>query len=73
LHLARQVRHYSNHPFHQHELTAVVHLVFLDAEQHLEACPARRRHSGRHGDPLAQKFIRQTFQPLSKAFAVLAQ
>jgi len=37
LHLPREMRHDSQHPFHHHQLAAVMHLVLLGGEQHLEA------------------------------------
>ena len=60
LHLARQVRHHAQHPLHQHELRAVMHLVFLRAQRPLEPCLIRpslpasaraRRESRRIGSP----------------------
>src|ERR1019366_989783 len=37
LHLPRQVRRDPQHPFHQHELRAMMHLVFLHAEEKFKA------------------------------------
>ncbi|MDP2322052.1 MAG: hypothetical protein Q8O42_22270 [Acidobacteriota bacterium] len=34
---ARVVRHDADHAFHQEQLRAVMHFVFLHAKQHLEA------------------------------------
>ena len=39
LHLPGQMRHLADHALNQHQLAAVVHLVFLGAQQMLEARP----------------------------------
>jgi len=45
LHLPGQVRDHSQHALHRHELSAVMHFVLLEPEQHLEAGFERRRHA----------------------------
>ena len=42
LHPASEVRHHAHHPFQHHQLRAMMHLVLLDAQQHLEARLAGR-------------------------------
>jgi len=63
LHLTRGVRHDSDHALNQHQLTAVVHFVLFDAQQHLETRFARRRHSRRQLDTLRQCFLGKVFEP----------
>jgi hypothetical protein len=41
----------------QHELAAMVHLVFLHAEDHLEAGLGGRRHARRELNTLTQKLV----------------
>ena len=44
LHSTRQMRNLADHPLHQHQLSAMMHLVLFRAEQHFE--PAFRRRIG---------------------------
>ncbi len=69
LHLARQVRHHAQHALHHHQLAAVVHLVFLHAQNHLEARFDSRGHTWRHGHRFPQELVTQTFHPARKAVA----
>ena len=64
MHLACQVRHDAKHPLDQHQLAAVMHLVFLGAHEHLKAGFGRRHHAGRNLDTLRDKFVGLAFQPL---------
>jgi len=54
LELTREVGHNAELPLDQHELGAVVHLVFLDTEQPLEARPGG--NSVRFGHRLGEEF-----------------
>ena len=59
---ARKVRCDPEHTLDEHELAAVVHLMFLYAKQHIEAAAAGRITSGRHGYTLAQEIVGQCFK-----------
>ena len=49
LHVARQRRHDPQHPFDEHELAAMMHLMLFDADDHVETRSGRRLSAGRHG------------------------
>src|SRR5579883_512357 len=51
----------------------MMHLVLLDAQQHFESRLRSRRHSGGHGDALAQKLIRETLQEARETLAPILQ
>src|ERR1017187_8511737 len=72
LHRARQMRCDAQHPFHHHELSAMMHLVFLHAENQLEAGLAGGRRAGRHAHALAQEIVGKTFQPFGKTLTAIA-
>jgi len=67
LHPAGEVRHHADHPLHQHELAAVMHLVLLRAQQHLEA--RFGWGAGHHGHALTQKIVGQRVKPAAKLIA----
>ena len=50
LHLSGEMRHQTDHALKQHELTAVVHLVLLWRQEHLETRFGRRLCAGGHRD-----------------------
>jgi hypothetical protein len=68
-----QVRHDAKHPLDQHQLAAVMHLVFLGAQQHLEAGFGRRRHAGGVADTLREKVVGLALQPLCPPLPFVAQ
>ena len=57
LSFASQVRRDAEHALDQHELAAMVHLMFLHAHQHVETCAAGLRGARRHGDALPQEVV----------------
>src|SRR5258706_4386157 len=73
LHLAGQVRHKAKHPLDQHQLCAVVHLMFLDPEDHLKACLARGRHTWRHRHALTEEVVRDAFEPAGEPVAFFSK
>jgi hypothetical protein len=73
LHFARHMRNDADHALDEHELGAVMHFVLFDAEEHFEPRFGGRRHAGRHGDLLAEEFVREAFKPCGKAITFGAQ
>jgi len=69
LHVARQVRHDSDHSLDQHELPSVVHLMFLDRKDHVEAASGRWRPCRRHRNLFCQKILRKSLDPAGPFFA----
>jgi hypothetical protein len=51
----------------------MMHLVFLDAGDHLETRFRSRLHARRHGDVLAQELLRQAVDPGGELFAFRPQ
>src|SRR5262249_34289954 len=70
---AREFRNLPEHALDQHQLTAVVHLVFLRPEQHLEARLARRLHRGRERDGGRERRFVETLEKPGERLAVLGQ
>src|SRR5438105_7422113 len=63
LHLARQMRRDAEHPFDEHQLPAMMHLVLLHAHDHFEAALGRRRHALRLRERLGEEFVAQGVNP----------
>src|ERR1700687_2956268 len=61
--LTSQVRHYSEHPLHDHELRSMMHFMLLHPQDHLETGLVGRRHSRWHSHTFTQKIVREAFQP----------
>ena len=72
LELAGQVRDDPDHALDEHQLPAVVHLVFLDRKDHLKAAAARWF---RHGclDLFGQEVVRESLDPACPLVSFLAQ
>ena len=62
LHLSGEMRHQTDHALKQHELTAVVHLVLLWRQEHLETRLGCRLRAGGHRDGFRKKLIRQALE-----------
>jgi len=73
LHLARQVRHDTQHALDQHELSAMVHFVFLHPKDHLETRPTLGSHASRHGHALGQEVVRESIEHACEMLTVFAQ
>ena len=73
LHLARQMRHDAQLALDQHQLPAMVHLVFLRGDQHFEAALRRGNGALRHLHRLGEKIVTQPLEPSGPLFAALAQ
>src|ERR1035438_4568835 len=73
LHLTGQVRHLAEYALYQHELAAMVHLVLLGAEKHLEARLAGRHHPRRELDALRQERLGEAIQGSGELLAFRAQ
>ena len=63
-----QVRHDAQHPFHEHQLTAAMHLVLLGAHQGFEPglgrlAPSINLCPGRHCGPVAARTLSQILGP----------
>jgi hypothetical protein len=71
--MSRQVRHNARHPLKQHWLPAVMHLVFLGAQQHLEAVLSWRRHGRWKFDGFREKAVGMALQPLCPSLPFVAQ
>ena len=70
LHLAGEVRHLADHPLHRHQLRAVVHLVLLGAEQHLEPALRRRLRARRHRHLLGEERFGQALEERGELVAL---
>ncbi len=70
LHFARHVRDDSEQTLHQHQLGAMMHLVFFQPEDHFEARLAGRGHPGRKGNGLGKEIVREAVHPFRQAIAV---
>jgi hypothetical protein len=66
-----QVRHDAQYPFHEHQLTAAMHLVLLGAHQGFE--PGLGRLAGIFGDLFSQFVIRQSFEKSGEALSLVLQ
>src|SRR5262249_6010869 len=73
LHLARQVRNNPDHAFDQHELAAMMHFMFFDRSDHVEAVSRRWCSACRHGDDLAKKFFRNAANETRPLLAFLPE
>jgi hypothetical protein len=74
LHVPRQVRHNPQHPFDQHDLSAVMHLVLFHPGQHFEAalvggCQSRGHRDAAEG--LTDESSRPHFPPRSRSMAMI--
>ena len=72
LHVAGQMRHDAQYPLHKHELAAMMHLVFFDANDHIETRSGRRLPAGRHGHHFTEKIFRKGFHPGRELFPAFA-
>lgn len=64
---SRQVRHDAEESLDEHQLAAMVHLVFLGREQHLEAALARGRLA-RKLNALSEEIVRKGLESSPCAF-----
>jgi hypothetical protein len=70
---AREMRHDAQQTLDDHQLAAMMHLVLLDAEQHLETRLGRGLDRRREADGLEELLARQRFQQVRELLAVLAE
>src|ERR1700691_4738828 len=61
---AGEMRDDAEHALDKHQLPAMMHFVFLDGEEHVEAVSRGRRSSRRHRDDLREEIFIESFQPL---------
>src|SRR5207247_4323441 len=73
LHLARQVRNNADHAFDEHELATMMHLVFFDRCDHIEAVSRRGCAARRHGYHLAEEFFGNAGNETGPLFTFLPQ
>src|SRR2546425_5490813 len=73
LHLTCEVRNNADHAFDQHELATMMHLMFFDGCDHVEAGSGRRYAALRHCYNLAEKFFGKTRKERGPLLAFLAQ
>src|SRR5689334_12892583 len=65
--LTREVRDDADHPLHEHQLTAMMHLVLLDRQQVLESRLGVLTR--RVGERLVEEVVRQRLEPRGDALA----
>src|ERR1700704_1687682 len=68
LHVTRQVRHDADDALDQHELPPVMHFMFLDRKDHVEAASGGGSPPRRHGNLLRQEIIGKCIEPASPFF-----
>src|SRR5215472_5122766 len=67
------MRNYAQQALDQHQLTAMVHLMFLCRHDHIEAGALRWGASLRHGDNLTEEILRKAGYEIRPFPAFIAQ